>query len=464
VYGGDADRLTLAGRHFLQSSHRIRCHGAQLGSLLVAAGWTGADADRSRDEWLMVSAPALRRASVFMEQLGRQLIRHAAEQRRASSAVGAPPVGADPSGAVGDRAEPVVDAPVDDVGDSLHDLLDDLFDDARDTLDDLRDDLLAPLFGGGGGGSDGIGGSGGVDGDGGGEDGVDGGTGLGGAGSLGPSRLRPAAFAAPPDGRGAVLAAMAGLAADDRIGRDEIEIRALDNGRYIVVLPGVADLSEGLDGFVDQVRDRGPLGAPGAGRDTIESWSDNDEPTVRKMRYAYEAALGDDTTVNEYSVATIGALEAAGVPSGAKVMLIGHSFGAYTAIDLAADPSFNSAYGEHPSGYHVEVTHAIAAGAETDWRFDELPEATGVLVVNNRLDGVYRAEDLLHGDGAARYPGHIEQNFWGGWRGYGHDERNYIEWLDDTGNRRIEAWLDDVGERYAVGGFRFSAQVLDPNR
>jgi hypothetical protein len=277
------------------------------------------------------------------------------------------------------------------------------------------------------------------------------------------TRLRPSTFPAPADGRGAVLAAMTGLADGDRIGRDEIEIRALDNGRYIVVLPGVTDLSDGFDRFVDQVRDHGRLGVPGAGRDAVESWADNDEPTVRKMRYAFEAARRDDTTVNEYSIVTIGALQAAGVPAGADVMLIGHSFGAYTAIDLAADRSFNAAHGERPTGYHLVITHVIAAGAETDWRFDELPAATDTLVLNNRFDGVYRAEDLLHRDGDALHPGHVEQNFWGGWQGYGHDEHNYIEWLDDTGNDRIEAWLDGVGDRYAVGGIRVSAQVLDPN-
>ena len=274
--------------------------------------------------------------------------------------------------------------------------------------------------------------------------------------------LRPSAFDAPGDGREAVLAAMQGLAEEDRIGRDEIEIRALDNGRYIVVLPGVTDLSAGIDQFVDRVRDD-PLGVGEAGRDAIDTWADNDEPTVRKMRYAYEAALRDDTTVNEYSVVTIAALEAAGVPAGAEVMIVGHSFGAYTAMDLAADPDFNAAHGGDASGYHVQVTHVVAAGAETDWRFDELPAGTNTFVLNNRFDLVYRTEDLLHRDGDAVHPGHLEQNFWGGWQGSGHDEHNYLDWLADTGNDGVEAWLDDAGERYTAGGTRVSVQVPDPN-
>jgi hypothetical protein len=162
-------------------------------------------------------------------------------------------------------------------------------------------------------------------------------------------------------------------------------------------------------------------------------------------------------------VVAIGALEAAGVPAGAEVMIIGHSFGAYTAMDLAADPTFNAARGAEPDAYHVEITHVIAAGAETDWRFDEIPAATSTLVINNRFDGVYRAEDLLHGDGDAEHAGHLEQNFWGGWQGYGHDEHNYIDWLAATGNDRVEDWLEGVGARYVAGGTRISARVPDPN-
>ena len=271
--------------------------------------------------------------------------------------------------------------------------------------------------------------------------------------------LRPTRFGMPADGRGAVVAAMEGLAGGLR--SDEIEIRALTNGRYIVVLPGVTDLSDGLADFVERVRDD-PFGVVDAGRDAIVDWADNDEPTVRKMRYAFDAALHDDTSVNEYSMATIDALESAGVPVGAEVMLVGHSFGAYTAIDLAIDGDFNRVSGGESGGYHVNVTHVVATGAEVDWRLDELPRRTHTLVVNNRFDGVYRAEDVLHPNGHALHPNHVEQNFFGGWQGYGHDEHNYIDWLDRTGDRRVAAWLAEAGDRYTADGTRVSARVLDP--
>ncbi len=420
MVGADADVLSATGRRFLRSSELLRGYRGQLTSMIGTAAWSGADADHSRAQWHTVSAPALGQASRFVEMLGNRLLEHAAEQRRASAGVGA---GTD-AGALG----PIGFGPRPPGG---------LLDGFRDRVDEVLDGWCAA-----------------------------GPSGLPSV-SDGPadrlSGLRPGDFAAPDGGRAAVLMAMQGLAEEDRIARDEIEIRALDNGRFVVVLPGVTDLSEGFDQFVDQVRRDGPFGVPAAGREAVEAWVDNDEPTVRKMRYAYEAARRDDTTVNEYSVATIEALREAGVPRGAEVMIVGHSFGAYTAVDLAADRNVNAAHGGDPAGYHVRITHVIAAGAETDWRFDELPAGTATLVLNNRFDGVYRAEDLLHGDGHARHDSHLEHNFWGGWEGYGHDEHNYIEWLADTRDSEIEDWLADAGERYAAAGTRVSVLVPDPN-
>ena len=48
------------------------------------------------------------------------------------------------------------------------------------------------------------------------------------------------------------------------------------------------------------------------------------------------------------------ALRAAGVPAGSSLMIVGHSFGADTALDLAADREFN--------GGEYTVTHVVAAG------------------------------------------------------------------------------------------------------
>ena len=414
MVGADADILTATARQFGRSSEVLRTHRVQLGAMYTQVRWVGADADRSRGEWQTVGAPSLLRTIDFLAALEARLLEHVADQRRASAAI---PVRYPPTPVHNDRLGRFVGFP-----------------------DGLANDVVEELFGG---------------------DGAD-------QAPTAPVRaepvagLRPDVFGSPTDGRAAVLDAMRGLADEHRIGRDEIEIRALDNGRYVVVLPGVTDLSAGVDEFVDRVRDD-PFGVGDAGREAYDAWADNDEPTVRKMQYAFEAALRDDATVNEYSVVTAEALETAGVPAGADIMIIGHSFGAYTAMDLAADPSFNAAHGAKPSGYHLQITHVIAAGAETDWRFDEVPATTSTLVLNNRLDLVYRVEDLLHPDGDAVHAGHLERNFWGEWQGKGHDEHNYLEWLAGTGDDDVVAWFDDIGDRYTSSGTRVSAQVPDPN-
>ena len=276
------------------------------------------------------------------------------------------------------------------------------------------------------------------------------------------SGLRPVRFGDVGDGRANLVAAMDGFADERRIGRDEIEIRALDNGRYVVVLPGVTDMSEGLGIFASRLGDHGLFGVDDGVGDAQNVWSDNDEPTVRKMRYAYEAALYDDTTVNEYSTMVIVAMRKAGVPAGADVMLVGHSFGAYTAIDLAANRSFNGP-GTRPGSYHVNVTHVVAIGADVDWRFDELPAITQTLVLNNRWDLVYQAENILHGDDRPSAPGHLEKMFWGDRQGAGHDEHNYIKWIRDaTDHDDLADWLATTDGLYATAGTRFSVKVPDP--
>ncbi|GAA4530592.1 hypothetical protein GCM10023160_31830 [Brachybacterium paraconglomeratum] len=54
------------------------------------------------------------------------------------------------------------------------------------------------------------------------------------------------------------------------------------------------------------------------------------------------------------------AMEAAGVPAGAEVMIVGHSQGGIVANHLSADPTFNSASG-HPGTY--DVTHTFSMGS-----------------------------------------------------------------------------------------------------
>lgn len=400
VVGADPAAVVATARCFTAAAASLSDHRRALDALYASTPWAGTDARRHRDVWAG-SSRRLVAVAGFLESLGQELQRQATEQSLASAPADGPlPAALWLSGGLGDG----------------------LTDGRRIASARPRQPAATPVD------------------------------------VTGRDR---STFDAPADGRGAVVAAMGGLADPERIRRDEIEIRALENGRFIVVLPGVTDLSAGVGDFVDRVRSS-PLGVPGATGDLIGGWADNDEPTVRKMRHAFEAALRDDTTTNEYSVATLAALRRAGVPSGAEVMLVGHSFGAYTAVDLAADPAVNAAFGAASDGYVLDITHVVAAGAETDWRFQELPRATAALVVNNRLDAVYRAEDLLHRGGLPEHDGQVEVEFWGGWSGYGHDERHYLDHLRTTRRREVVGWLEGAGRRYASPGTRVSVSVPDP--
>lgn len=70
------------------------------------------------------------------------------------------------------------------------------------------------------------------------------------------------------------------------------------------------------------------------------------------------------------------ALEAADVPPGSNIMLVGHSQGGIVASGLAADGTFNSGVGSD-SGYNV--THVFSAGSPVQTR---TPAAGGTEVVN----------------------------------------------------------------------------------
>jgi hypothetical protein len=91
---------------------------------------------------------------------------------------------------------------------------------------------------------------------------------------------------------------------------------------------------------------------------------------------AIDAMAGDSTT---YSRCVVEALDRAGVPIGAEVMLVGHSDGGIVAMELAHDPAFN--------GGRVEVTHVVAAGSPISSKMAAPgPSATRVLSVENVND------------------------------------------------------------------------------
>jgi hypothetical protein len=70
-------------------------------------------------------------------------------------------------------------------------------------------------------------------------------------------------------------------------------------------------------------------------------------------------------------------------------VIVGHSFGADTALDLASDPHFNG-----PDGF--DVTHVVTAGYDSRPQLSDVPDTTHVLVLRNRKDVPVLAETAEH--------------------------------------------------------------------
>jgi hypothetical protein len=146
---------------------------------------------------------------------------------------------------------------------------------------------------------------------------------------------------------GSLDVAMRRVAALSELGAGRIaveEVRGADGGlRWVVTLPGIRALPDTPY----------PQDLPGA-----------------------VAALA--LSQSAYSRAVVAALDRAGVPPGAPVLLVGHSQGGIVAMNLAGDPAFN--------GGRCRVTHVVAAGAPITHK-EALP-GTRVLTVENTHDVV----------------------------------------------------------------------------
>ncbi|MDH3299771.1 MAG: hypothetical protein OES24_04615 [Acidimicrobiia bacterium] len=151
-----------------------------------------------------------------------------------------------------------------------------------------------------------------------------------------------------------VAAALDATADQTVLAHDEFGLVVHGRDRYTVVLPGVTDLSRPEPGWNPVHR----------------SARDLDMAAFRSSR---SASVADNT----YAATVADALVEVGVPDGAEFLIVGHSFGADTALDLAADPSFSTRYA---------VTHVVATGHFSQPRLPSVPVETRVLVVQNRHD------------------------------------------------------------------------------
>lgn len=163
------------------------------------------------------------------------------------------------------------------------------------------------------------------------------------------------------------IRALGDTASNGQIRTDEIEMVWVGD-HLVLVLPGVTDLS----GFASG-REFGLSGENATPRDTDRS--------------AF-SSFGDTSLANNlYAQAVFDLLRRQGVAPGTKISIIGHSHGADTALDLAADDDFNG-----PGGY--DVTHVLAVAYDTSHQLPEVPGSTRVMAVENDRDLVVVAERL----------------------------------------------------------------------
>jgi len=188
-------------------------------------------------------------------------------------------------------------------------------------------------------------------------------------------------------GRAVNERALQDTADDGQIQRDEFEVVELENGKYIVVLPGVIDLS-------DKVQFKG---TPPFVEKPHFGW----DPDSRSVRDTEMAAARSSTSTgiddNLYAEMVRDYMNE-NVPKGADIMIVGHSFGADTALDLASDSTFNNP----ETGFNI--THVTAAAYYSQPQLRHIPDGTEVLVLQNTRDVPVIAEGHGYATGrAARF-------------------------------------------------------------
>jgi hypothetical protein len=254
-----------------------------------------------------------------------------------------------------------------------------------------------------------------------------------------------------------------------QIQQDEFEIVELANGKYIVNLAGVIDLSEYLAGVEKKfVNPADPLSLP--------TGLDRHNQSVRDLdRNATRSSVSADIKDNQYALMVRDYI-LANVPRGADVMIIGHSYGADTALDLASDPAFNN----KQTG--VNVTHAVSAGYYSPPQLDSIANDTKVLVLMNNQDVVINAEsrnpllppedkplrwlgvvgpsDLPISDVTTQGDNIVVSRFNGGLgTDAGHHPDRYVNHVDDASNDPIADYLNSLTD--AGYGTRGTSIAID---
>ena len=181
----------------------------------------------------------------------------------------------------------------------------------------------------------------------------------------------PAAFTADT-GQDVIVNAYTHMDDSQNIRADEFGLVKVDQDTYILMLNGVADL--------------GPNFSPG-----LDHRNNSPRNFTQGSLPSFLGGAGIDNNI--YAQMVREAVEREGpdgnrlIPVGADVLIVGHSDGFGTAVDLASDPDFNNP----ETG--INITHVAISGYAGEDTLQHVQPHTNVLAVNNRDDLIREAED-----------------------------------------------------------------------
>ena len=182
-----------------------------------------------------------------------------------------------------------------------------------------------------------------------------------------------------------------------RVAQDEFEIVYLENGQAIIVLPGVTDLTSTLGSGVKAVFAPDPVSRNEHIGDFVEGvmWDPNSHTArdtwIAAEESSHSASVSDNVYAQLISDFVAQQIAAGNLAPQSDVMIVGHSFGADTAVDLASDPIFN--------GELVNVTHVVAAAYHNEPQLDSVQDDTKVVVIQNVHDFAVIVEGTVAQDG-----------------------------------------------------------------
>jgi len=233
-------------------------------------------------------------------------------------------------------------------------------------------------------------------------------------------------------GRDLIIRALEDTANQDILLQDEFQAILHENGNLTLVLPGVVDLSNKFKLWPEF------------------GWEEEHNTTRDLEMGAVNSSLSTEIEDNEYGRRVRDwirfAIQEGIIEPGTQTSIIGHSYGGDSALDLAADPEVN--------GVLLNVTHVIPMAYHNEPQFEDLPDETRVLALQNIWDAPVFGEAI---GAIARHPQNIKEPVGSAAR----SGVEVVESLADGGSWLINETLNEIeGAVDEELGIRFDVPAI----